>query len=130
MKVADIFEKVLEVYPDNKIIETGDFFAMKEVLSQENFHILKLDFKQGFTPASFLALRELSSKKIVVYTERNAKNEELIKFLASLKEVFLILTQREIFEKFISEFPQETFFELAKNGEIIEKEMENLALSY
>ena len=114
--LSHFLKRLLELKSENKIFEEKHLFAVKEILQEEKFSLLAVDPEDGISPKFFHAIKQLSQDAmVVIYVGGKNPDEEYLSFLASLKEVTLIIQQEENLKPLLSEIHPSKIFFMEKN---------------
>ena len=114
--LSHFLKRLLEINSENKIFEEKYLFAVKEILQEKKFSLLAVDPNEGISPKFFRAIKQLSQDTmVVIYVRGKTQDEEYLSFLASLKEVTLIIQQEENLKPLLSEIHPNKIFFMEKN---------------
>jgi len=114
--LSHFLKRLLEKNSENKIFDEKHLFAVKEILNNEKFSLMAIDANEGISPRFFHAIKEISKDSmVVIYVRGKNADEEYLSFLASLKEITLIIQQEENLKPLLSEIHPHKVFVMEKN---------------
>jgi len=98
VSLKDVAKRLLEINPSHKIFSESDLFVLQSLLMDQEFILLSIEAKRGFTAHLFKSIQELVKKfqkPLLLYIRDKDADPELIQLLSSLVEVDYLLLRHE-----------------------------------
>jgi len=114
--LSQFLQRLLEIKSENKIFEEKHLFAVKEILKDKKFSLLVINANDSISPRFFHVIKKLAREcGVVIYLRGKKVDKEYLSFLASLKEVALIIQHKENLNPILTKINPDKIFIMEKN---------------
>ncbi len=130
ISIKTLAELILSQHLDNKVFSQSYLQVLQFILDHEEFVLLQVTLGNSLTPSFFSHIKKLKKEyadcKVVLYLEKEPKDDALIELLASFNEIDFIINKVDSLQKFCERHAPKKIYNFVEDKLISKKSLTSL----